>query len=142
MSFFKITESFQDTANKLIALINAHLDYYQVVAFDKIILLLSKGISTAIVGFTGFMVVFFGSFALANFLGEILVHSSLGFLIVGLGYGIGGAIVWSNRVNWIINPMIQALSETVEKTSEDLGLEDNAPGEDSINNDNDMDNVN
>ena len=124
MSFFKITESIQDTANKVIDLINAHLDYYRIVAFDKIVLLLGKTISTAILGVTAFMVAFFGSFALAAFLGELLNHPSLGYLIVAVLYGIVGFIVWKNRVNWVINPMIEAMSEMIEETSDDLGLGD------------------
>ena len=35
---------------KLIEVINAHLDYYQIVAFDKLVTLLTKSISNAIVG--------------------------------------------------------------------------------------------
>lgn len=129
MSLFQITESIKETANKLIELINAHLEYYQIVAFDKLVFLLNKTVSSAIAGVTGFMVVFFGSFALATFLGEFLRHESLGYLIVALIYGVGGVIIWSNRVKWIINPMIAALSEMVEETTQDLGLEDNIDDE-------------
>lgn len=132
MSFFKITESIQETANSIIDLINAHLDYYRIVAFDKIVTLLYKSVSSAIVGFTAFMMVFFGSMALATFLGETLSHPYLGYIIVSLLYGIGGAIFWKNRVNWVINPMISTLSELVEETSHDLGLEEETMGEEEF----------
>ena len=132
MSFFKITESVQETANSIIDLINANLDYYKIVAFDKIVTILYKGVSTAIVAFTAFMIVFFGSMALATFLGEVLVHPFLGFIIVAVLYGIGGAIFWKNRVNWVINPMIEAMSELVEETSHDLGLEQDSTDEEDF----------
>ena len=124
MSFFKISESFQDTANKIINLINAHLDYYKIVAFDKVVVILSKTVSSAILGVTGFMMVFFGSFALAAFLGELLSHPSAGYLIVSGLYGLFGIIIWKNRVKWIVDPMIEGLSELIEETSEDLGMVD------------------
>jgi len=124
MSFARITESVTEAANKIIALLNAHLEYYQIVAFDKIVMLLSKSVSSAILGITGFMMAFFGSFALATFLGEVFAHPFIGYIIVMVLYGIGGTILWKNRVNWIINPMIEALSELVEETSHDLGLDE------------------
>jgi hypothetical protein len=124
MSFLKISESIKESANRIIDLVNAHLDYYQIVAFDKLVFLLSKSVSSAIAGFTVFMVIFFGSFALAEFLGEILLHISVGYLIVAILYGIGGWIVWRNRVKWIVNPIIAALTEAIEETALDLGLED------------------
>lgn len=124
MSFLKISESIKDAANKIIDLLNAHLDYYQIVAFDKLVFLLSKSVSSAIAGFTVFMVIFFGSFALAEFIGEILLHISIGYLIVALLYGFGGWIVWRNRVEWIVNPIIAALTEAIQETAVDLGLED------------------
>lgn len=123
MSFLKISESIKEAANKIIDLVNAHLDYYQIVAFDKLVFLLSKSISSAIAGFTVFMVIFFGSFALAEFLGELLTHISIGYLIVAVLYGIGGWILWRNRVEWILNPIIAALTEAVEETAHDLGLD-------------------
>ena len=140
MSFFKITESVQETANSIIDLINAHLDYYKIVAFDKIVTILYKSVSSAIVGFTAFMMAFFGSMALATFLGEMLTHPFLGYIIVSVLYGIGGAIFWKNRVNWVINPMIEAMSELVEETTHDLGLEDepNVEEEFSMDENNDM----
>ncbi len=130
MSFLKITESIREAANSIIDLLNAHLDYYRIVAFDKIVMLLSKSVSSAILGITGFMVLFFGSFAFASFLGEILLHPYLGYLIISFLYGIFGFIVFKNRVNWIVNPMIAALSELVEETSDDLGLDDSMDEED------------
>lgn len=135
MSFFKITESLQDTANKIINLLNAHLEYYKIVAFDKVVTVLSKTVSSAILGVTGFMVAFFGSFALAAFLGELLNHPSVGYLIVSGLYGIFGIIIWKNRVKWIVDPMIEGLSELVEETSEDLGLTDEEMEDESLSDD-------
>ncbi|MFT4753390.1 MAG: hypothetical protein ACI85Q_000931 [Salibacteraceae bacterium] len=122
MSFIKISSAIRESANKLIELINAHLDYYQIVAFDKLVFLLTKIISNAIVGFTAFMVIFFSSLALAQFIGELCNQDSIGFLSVALLYGVGGFIVWSNRVKWIIDPIIAALTEAIEETNQDLGL--------------------
>lgn len=124
MSFVKISDSIRESANKLIEVINAHLDYYQIVAFDKLVFLLSKSISNAIVGFTAFMMVFFSSLALAQFIGELVGHVSFGFLLVALLYGLGGWVVWANRVKWIVDPIIAALTETIEETSYDLGIEE------------------
>ena len=123
MSFLKISESIRESANKIIDLINAHLDYYQIVAFDKMVFLLSKIIGNVIAGFAAFMVIFFGSFALAEFLGEVFNQISIGYLLVASLYGFGGFIVWKNREAWIINPIIAALTETIEDTAHDLGVE-------------------
>lgn len=123
MSFLKISDSIRESANKIIELINAHLDYYQIVAFDKIVFLLSKTVSSAILGFSAFMVVFFSSFAMAEFFGEMFNHISIGYLMVAAMYGMGGFIVWKNRVEWIVNPIISALTETIEETANDLDLD-------------------
>ena len=122
MSFIKISESIRESATKIIELINAHLDYYQIVVFDKMIFLMTKIVSRAILGFTAFMVLFFSSFAMAEFFGEIFEHISIGYLIVALLYGVGGIIVWKNRVNLIINPIIEALTETIEETATDFDV--------------------
>ena len=123
MSFVKISDSVRESVNKLIEVINSHLDYYQIVAFDKLVFLLSKTISNGILGFTAFMVVFFSSLALAQFIGELFNHISFGFLSVAVLYGIGGWIIWLNRVKWIVDPIIAALTEAIEETSTDLGLD-------------------
>ena len=123
MSFIKISESIRESANKIIELINAHLDYYQIVAFDKMVFLMTKLVSSSILGFTAFMVLFFSSFALAEFIGEFFNHISIGYLFVAFMYGIGGLIVWKNRVDWIINPIISALTETIEDTANDFDVD-------------------
>ena len=124
MPFIKISDSIRDTANKLIELVNSHLEYYQIVAFDKLVTLLSKTISSAIIALTAFMVFFFFSWALAHFIGELCDHISFGFLSVAALYAIGGWILWSNRIKWIIDPVISALTESIEETTFDLGLDD------------------
>lgn len=124
MSFANISDSIRESANKLIEVVNAHLDYYQIVAFDKLVFLLTKSISNGILAFTGFMVIFFSSLALAQFIGELVNHNSFGFLVVALLYGFGGWIMWVNRVKWIVNPIIAALTEAIEETSADLGLDE------------------
>lgn len=133
MSFATIADSVRESANKLIEVINAHLDYYQIVAFDKLVFLLTKSISNAILGFTGFMVIFFSSLALAQFIGELFNHISFGFLTVAVLYGVGGWVLWANRVKWIVNPIIAALTEAIEETSSDLGLEEDENSSDSLN---------
>lgn len=122
MSFNKLSNTFQDTLQKLLEVINAHLEYYQVVAFDKLVYLVSKTVSATILVGIGLMVTLFGSLALATFLAEILTHDWLGFLIVAALYGFAGYVIWANRENWIVNPIIETLSELVEDTSDDLGL--------------------
>lgn len=124
MSLIRISEALSQTVNKLIEVLNAHLEYYQVVAFDKIVSAMNRMISSAILMLTGFMFLFFGSFALANYLGEIMFHQSAGFLIVAVLYAIGGLLLYKNRDKWIIDPMVNALSELIEETTEDLELGD------------------
>lgn len=126
MSLNKLSLSFQETLQKLIEVINAHLEYYQVVAFDKLVYLITKTVSASILVGIGLMVTLFGSLALAMFLGEILAHESLGFVIVAALYGFAGWIIWRNRERWIVDPIIETLSEIVEDTSEDLGLNEAA----------------
>jgi hypothetical protein len=122
MSINKLTNSFNDTLQKLLEVINAHLDYYQVVAFDKLVYLISKSVSAFILLGIGIMVTLFASLGLANFLGEILAHNWMGFLIVAAIYGFAGWIVWHNREKWIVDPIIQTLSDMVEDTADDLGI--------------------
>lgn len=137
MSFLKISDSIQDVATKVIDLVNAHLDYYKIVTFDRIVTVLSKSISVAILTFTGFMFAFFGSFALAAFLGDVFEKPYWGYLIVAGMYTISGLIIWRNRGPWIIDPMIKMLSELVEETVDDLTLEDSdeLPNEEFLNQD-------
>lgn len=124
MSFNKLSNTFQDTLQKLLEVINAHLEYYQVVAFDKLVYLVSKTVSASILVGIGVMVTLFGSLALATFLAEVLGHDSLGFLIVAVLYGLAGWGIYSNREEWIVNPIIETLAEVVEDTTDDLGLQD------------------
>lgn len=124
MSLDKLSHSFQDTLQKLLEVINAHLEYYQVVAFDKLVYLISKTVSASILVSIGLMVTLFGSLALATFIAEVLGHDSLGFLIVALLYGVAGWVIYNNREKWIVNPIIETLAEVVEDTSDDLGLKD------------------
>tara|TARA_R110002050_G_scaffold109799_5_gene221562 strand:+ start:8127 stop:8552 length:426 start_codon:yes stop_codon:yes gene_type:complete len=132
MSFLKISDSIRESATKIIDLINAHLDYYQIVAFDKLIFLISKSVSSAILAFTAFMVIFFSSFALAEFFGALFQTISVGYLIVAGLYGLGGFVLWKNRVDWIVNPIIAALTETIEETAHDFDV-DLKDADDSLN---------
>lgn len=52
----------------------------------------------------GFMVLLFGSFALAYWIGDILGSSVLGFAIIAAVLFLGAMLVYVNRVSWIVAP--------------------------------------
>lgn len=52
----------------------------------------------------GFMVLLFGSFALAYWIGDLLGSSVLGFAIIAAVLFLGAMLVYVNRVSWIVAP--------------------------------------
>jgi hypothetical protein len=114
-----ISEAVKDSANKLIALLNANLEYYKVVAYEKLILLLSEIVGKGILVITALMFLFFLSLGLAHLIGEFLGRPSLGYFIAAVFNLAGGLIVYKNRYPWIINPMIRDVSKAFEPKDED-----------------------
>ena len=83
---------------------------------------------TAIFILVGFLVILFGSFALAYWIGELLNSHILGFAIIAGVLLLSALLVWFNRTSWIILPttrfMINLLStHVVYPTQEGIAME-------------------
>ncbi len=83
---------------------------------------------TAIFILVGFLVILFGSFALAYWIGELLNSHILGFAIIAGVLLLSALLVWFNRTSWIILPttrfMINLLStHVVYPTQEGITME-------------------
>ena len=83
---------------------------------------------TAIFILVGFLVVLFGSFALAYWIGELLNSHILGFAIIAGVLLLCTILIWMNRTSWIVLPttrfMIKLLSaHVVYPTQEGIAME-------------------
>lgn len=115
MGKLKVIEQFEDFGNRLIKLLNSHLTYYQIAAFEQVISVLSYLIAKVIIAFTLVVSSLFISIWLSFFLGELIGKTSLGFLAVGLLMAVLGWIVYLNRKTLFIDPLIRELSKVIEK---------------------------
>lgn len=109
-----ISEAVRDAANKLIALLNANLEYYKVVAYEKLLLLLSEMVGKGILVVAALMFLFFLSLGLAQLIGEFLGRPSLGYFIAAIFNLSGGLVLYKKRHPWIINPLIRDISRAFE----------------------------
>ncbi len=93
-------------------------DYYKLDIIERLVMLLTKIFSAAVVWIISIMFAFYASMTLGFFLGDLLGATYLGFLIVsGVILLVGGIIVLL-RKKIITNPLINALIEVVVKTKE------------------------
>ncbi len=61
----------------------------------------------------------FLSFALAWFIGQLLGHTYLGFLIVAGVYLLAAILIWTNRTKWIGFPVMNAFLKNISDDDED-----------------------
>lgn len=115
MASLNILNKVEDYGNRLVSLLNSHIKYYQIAAFEQVMIVLSMFISKAILLLTLLISNLFFSVWLAFFIGELLGKSSLGFLAVGFINLILGFIVYLNRDKWIIDPIVKELSKLITK---------------------------
>jgi len=115
MPGIKLFEKLEDFGNQFITLINSHLKYYKITAYEQVMTVVSILISKTIILFTGVLASLFASVWLAFFIGELLGKLSLGFLAVSAVYILAGFIIHRNRHAWIIDPFIAEISKAIEK---------------------------
>ena len=61
----------------------------------------------AILILVGFLVILFGSFALAYWIGELLDSQILGFVIIAGVLLLTAMLIWANRMAWIVMPTVR-----------------------------------
>lgn len=82
----------------------------------------------AILILVGFLVILFGSFALAYWIGELLDSQILGFVIIAALLLLTAVLVWANRMAWIVMPTVHFMigllaTEVVQPTLEGVVAE-------------------
>lgn len=103
-------------------------DYWSLHGVEVLTRLFSAIALTAILILVGFLVVLFGSFALAYWLGELLGSHILGFAIIAVVLLLCTLLVYANRKAWIVLPttrfMVSLLTPHVTiPTQEGITLE-------------------
>ena len=76
----------------------------------------------------GFLVILFGSFALAYWIGELLDSQILGFVIIAALLLLTAVLIWANRMTWIVMPTVHFMigllaTEVVQPTLEGVVAE-------------------
>jgi len=82
----------------------------------------------AILILVGFLVILFGSFALAYWIGELLDNQILGFVIIAALLLLTAVLIWANRMAWIVMPTVHFMigllaTEVVQPTLEGVVAE-------------------
>lgn len=82
----------------------------------------------AILILVGFLVILFGSFALAYWIGELLDSQILGFVIIAALLLLTAVLIWANRMAWIVMPTVHFMigllaTEVVQPTLEGVVAE-------------------
>lgn len=121
MSKIKIAEQLEEFGTRLIALVNAHLKYYKIAAYEQVMSALSVLLGKIIILLTLLISSLFASIWLSFFLGKLLKNVGLGFLIVSGIYLLLGWLVFAKRNQWIIDPIIREVSDLIEKQEKENG---------------------
>ena len=98
--------------------IDLKLDYYKLDLIERLVLLLTKIFSIAVIWVVVIMFAFYASMTLGFFLGDLLGAYYWGFLIVSGVILLFGSIIILFRRPIITNPIINVLIEAVFKTKE------------------------
>lgn len=103
-------------------------DYLSLNGVEVLTRLFSTIALAAIFILVGFLVILFGSFALAYWIGSLLDNQILGFAIIAGVLLLCALLVWANRQTWIIIPttkfMVSLLStQVVYPTQEGIAVE-------------------
>jgi len=93
-------------------------DYYKLDIIERLVMLLTKIFSAAVVWIISILFAFYASMTLGFFLGDLLGATYWGFLIVSGVILLVGGIIILLRKKIITNPLINALIEVVFKTKE------------------------
>lgn len=103
-------------------------DYLSLNSVEILTRLFSAIALAAILILVGFLVILFGSFALAYWIGELLGSHILGFLIIAGVLLLGTLLVYTNRKAWIILPTTRFMvgllaSKLTHPTAEAIAME-------------------
>lgn len=98
------TENFQELLQELKHYLTLQKKYVSMDAADKLSVILSTATIVAVCLMLGGMILFFLSFALAHFIGEVVNSPALGFLIIALALLAGMIFIFTNRNRLIIQP--------------------------------------
>ncbi len=110
----KITEDLRGFLDQILSLVNAHLNYYKVVAIEQLVKLLAKLIAMLILLITSLIFWLFMSVWLSFVIGTSLNSVGVGFLIMaGVNVLLGG-LIYALRVPLFINPFIAWLGTAFE----------------------------
>lgn len=113
------TENFQELLQELKHYLSLQKRYVSMDAADKLTEILSTATIVAICLMIGGMVLFFSTFALAHFIGQITHSPALGFLIIAVTLLVALVIVYINRKRWIVQPFAKFLVGLLVDKEED-----------------------
>mgnify|MGYP000284753942 CR=1 FL=1 len=99
--FGKIPEQFED-------IIEAYIEYYKAVVYEKLVIAISGSSTLIILAFLLFIGIHFLSIGAALLFGYLLSNYILGFVIVGGLYFLMAILVYLMRNSWIVNPVVRA----------------------------------
>lgn len=115
MAGLKVIKELDEFVQLLADLIRSYLRYYKVAAYEQLVNLLSLILARTIIAVCALVASLFFSIAVAMYLGRLLGQSELGFLIIGVVYLLLGWLIVAKRNDWIINPILQEMSEAIDE---------------------------
>lgn len=105
----KYTENFQEILQEAKKYVLLQKKYLALDAADKLTVLLSAATTLAICLMLGGMILFFLTFALAYWIGQVTGSLPLGFMSIGIALLLSAIIVYRNRSKWIIQPIAKLM---------------------------------
>ena len=105
----KYTENFQELLQELKTYLGLQKKYVSMDAADKLTVLLSAVSVVSICILVGSMILFFATFALAQWIGDLANSQPIGFLTIAGVLFIGLLVLYRNRGKWILRPIARLM---------------------------------
>lgn len=116
----KYTENFQELLQELKTYLGLQKKYVSMDAADKLTVLLSAVSVVSICILVGSMILFFATFALAQWIGDLANSQPIGFLTIAGVLFIGLLVLYRNRGKWILRPIARLMvSIFIDKEDEE-----------------------
>lgn len=116
----KYTENFQELLQELKTYLGLQKKYVSMDAADKLTVLLSTVSVVSICILVGSMILFFATFALAQWIGDLANSQPIGFLTIAGVLFIGLLVLYRNRGKWILRPIARLMvSIFIDKEDEE-----------------------
>ena len=116
----KYTENFQELLQELKTYLGLQKKYVSMDAADKLTVLLSVVSVVSICILVGSMILFFATFALAQWIGDLANSQPIGFLTIAGVLFIGLLVLYRNRGKWILRPIARLMvSIFIDKEDEE-----------------------